>query len=95
MHISHFRCTFLLHISHKNAHFSLNSKAYVQIHDIVMGSPLVPVLASIFVVELEQFIIPTLSKYISLWKRYVDYVYDTICFRNSNCISHIQNKIAF
>ena len=36
-------------------------------------------------VELEQNIIPTLSKDISLWQRYVD---DTICFVNSNRISH-------
>ena len=36
-------------------------------------------------VELQQNIIPTLSKDISLWKRYVD---DTICFVNSNSISH-------
>ena len=37
-------------------------------------------------VELEQNIIPTLSKDASLWKRYVD---DTICFVNSNCINHV------
>ena len=37
-------------------------------------------------VELEQNITPTLSKDISLWKRYVD---DTICFVNSDRISHV------
>ena len=51
-----------------------------------MGSPLCPVMANIFMLELEQNIIPTLSKDISLWKRYID---DTICFVNSNCISHV------
>ena len=51
-----------------------------------MGSPLGPVLANIFMVELEQNIIPTLSKDISLWKRYV---VATICFVNSNRISHV------
>ena len=50
-----------------------------------MGSPLVPALANIFMVEFEQNIIPALSEDISLWKRYVD---DTICFVNSNRISH-------
>ena len=42
-----------------------------------MGSPPGPVLANIFMVELERNIIPTLSNDILLWKRYVD---DTICF---------------
>ena len=51
-----------------------------------MGSPLGPILANIFMVELEQNIIPILSKNVSLRKRYVD---DTICFVNSNCINHV------
>ena len=55
-----------------------------------MGSPLFPVLANIFMVELEQNIIPTLSKDISLWKRYVD---DTICFVNSSRISHVLESL--
>ena len=42
-----------------------------------MGSPLGPVLANMFMVELEQKMVPTLSNDISLWKRYAD---DTICF---------------
>ena len=37
-------------------------------------------------VELEQNIIPTLSKDISLWIRYMD---DTIFFVNSICINHV------
>ena len=55
-----------------------------------MGSLLCPVMANIFMVELEQNIIPTLSKDISLWKRYVD---DTICFVNSNRISHVLESL--
>ena len=41
-------------------------------------------------VDLEQNIIPTFSKDISLWKRYVD---DTICFVNSNHISHVLESL--
>ena len=66
-----------LYLCTKNAHFTLNSKTYVQVDGVAMGSPLGLVLANIFMVELEQNIIPTLSKDISLWKRYVD---ATICF---------------
>ena len=78
----------LLYLCTKNAHFTLNSKTYVQIDGIAMGSPLVPDLANIFMVE--QNVIPALSEDISLWKRYVD---DTICFVNSNRISHVLESL--
>ena len=55
-----------------------------------MVSLLGPILANMFMVELEQNIISTLSKDISLWKRYVD---DTICFVNSNRISHVLESL--
>ena len=42
-----------------------------------MGSPLAPVLAGIFMVELERAVIPKLSQHLNFWKRYVD---NTICF---------------
>ena len=41
-----------------------------------MGSPLGPVLADIFMIVLENSLVPNLIKYITFWKRYVD---DTIC----------------
>ena len=67
----------LLYLCNKNAHFTLNKKTYLQVDGAAMGSPLGPVLANIFTVDLERNIIPTLSNDILLWKRYVD---DTICF---------------
>ena len=42
-----------------------------------MGSPLGPVIANIFMVELEKRLIPTMNDKISLWFRYVD---DTFTF---------------
>ena len=51
-----------------------------------MGSPLGPVLANIFMVELEQLLIPTLSNKILFWKRYVD---DTICFIKKDSINYV------
>ena len=62
----------LLYICTKNAHFTLNNKTYFQVDVVVMGSPPGPVLVNIFIVELEQYIIPILSSDVSLWKRYVD-----------------------
>ena len=54
-----------LYLCTKNANFTLNSKTYVQVHGVALGSSLGPVLANIFMVELEQSIIPTLSNDIS------------------------------
>ena len=54
-----------------------------------MGSPLGPVLADIFMVALENNIVPVLEENSSLWKRYVD---DTIFFvkiNTINCITRI------
>ena len=80
----------LLYLCTENAHFTLNSKAYVQIDGVAMGSPLGPVLPNNFTVELEQNIISTLSRDISLWKRYVD---DSIFFVNSNSINHVLESL--
>ena len=43
----------LLYLCTKNAHFTLNSNTYVQVDGVAMGSPYGPVLANIFMVELE------------------------------------------
>ena len=83
----------LLYFCTKNTHFTLNNKTYVQVDGVAMASPLNPVLANISMEELEQNIILALSKEISLWKSYVG---DTVCFVNSNRISHVlESLIAF
>ena len=58
-------------------HFSFNGEIYVQIDDVAMGSTLGPKLTNIFMVGLENIIIPRLENEIKMWKRYVD---DTTCF---------------
>ena len=52
----------LLYLCTKNTHFTLNNKTYVQVDGVAMASPLNPVLANISMEELEQNIIPALSK---------------------------------
>ena len=63
----------------KNIHFTFESGTHihVQTDGVAMGSPLGPVLADIFMIELENSLLPKLTKYITFWKQYVD---DTICF---------------
>ena len=67
----------LLEMCTKEMHFSFNNCIYKQVNGVAMGSPLGPVLANIFMVELENTIIPKLNGKLSLWYRYVD---DTFTF---------------
>ena len=46
-----------LYLCTKNAHLTLNSKTYVQVDGVAMGSPLGPVLTNIFMVELEKILL--------------------------------------
>ena len=64
----------------------MNGNIYLQIDGLAMGSPLAPVLAGIFMVELERSLVPKLSNYIKFWKRFVD---DTFIFANSEAVDHI------
>ena len=70
----------------KNVHFTFNEEIYKQMDSVTMGSPLSPVLADIFMVELENNIVPVSWEYLSFWKRYVD---DTICFVKIGTINYI------
>ena len=55
-----------------------------------MGSPLGPVLAGIFMAELETRIIPTVTDNISHWRRYVD---DTFVFIRKGCVEHVLARL--
>ena len=64
-----------------------------------MGSPLAPVLAGIFMVELERAVVPKLSQHIQFWKCYAD---GTICFVSNgyqefvlSCLNSFHNSIQF
>ena len=54
----------LLTIYTKNVHFSFNNDIYVQIDGFAMGSPLGPVIANIFMVELESVVVSKLSDHV-------------------------------
>ena len=80
----------LLELCTKEMHFSFNGKVYRQINGVAMGSPLGPVLANIFMVELETSLVPTMREWISLWFRYVD---DTFTFVKKGGIDFVLQKL--
>ena len=59
----------LLEICTKEMHFSFNGVIYRQVDGVAMGSPLGPVLANVFMVELERTLVPQLEGSVALWNR--------------------------
>ena len=55
----------------KNVHFTFNGETFTQVDGVAMRSPLAPILAGIFMVELERNLIPILKDHLSCWRRYV------------------------
>ena len=71
-------------------HFTFNGDTYKQVDGVAMGSPLGPVLANVFMVELEEKLIPTLRSKVSLWRRYVD---DTFTYIRHNEIENVKEVL--
>ena len=80
----------LLEVCTKELHFSFNEKMYKQINGVVMGNPLGPVIANIFMVELENKEVPAMSSILTNWYRYVD---DTIAFVKEDQINNVLNLL--
>ena len=62
----------LLELCTKEMHFTFDGRTYQQTDGVCMGSPLGPVLANVFMVHLEETIVPTLQDHMPTWRRYVD-----------------------
>ena len=62
----------LLTICTRNVHFSFNNDIYIQTDGIAMSSPFCPVLANIFMVELESVLVPKFNDHAKKGRRFVD-----------------------
>ena len=76
----------LLELCTKEMHFTFDEKIYQQVDGVCMGSPLGPVLANVFMVDLETKTAPRLNSCMPVWKRYVD---DTFTFVKKNHIDEV------
>ena len=52
----------LLLLCTKNLNFTFSGQIFIQVDGVAMGSPLAPLLADIFMIELERSLIPDLQK---------------------------------
>ena len=82
----------LLTLCTENVHFMSHNQVYQQKDGVAMGSPLVPVLDGIFMVELETRIIPTLGNMVLSWKKFVD---DTVGYVKNVSIDKIWKLNSF
>ena len=76
----------LLNLGTKSIPSTFDGNIFVQNYGVAMGLPLGPVLANIFMVELERSVIPTLIDKIKCWTTYVD---DTLCYIKTDTIDHV------
>lgn len=70
--------------------FRHENNIFQQKDGVVVGSCLDPMYAGMFVVELEQDLIPKLSRYMTPSTRQID---DTVMFIKLNCISKVINVL--
>ena len=68
-------------------HFSFNGDIYKQKDGVAMGNPLGPVVANIFIVQVESKLVPTLSRTMSPWYKYVD---DTVTFIKKDELEYVK-----
>ena len=78
----------LLYLCMKNVHFKFNNEIYIQCDGVAMGLPVGPLLANIFVISLEDNILPKLELYLCNWKRYVDDTFAYILPDKTDMILH-------
>ena len=77
----------MLTLCTKNVHFTCNRKIFIQADGVAMRSSLGPVLADIFMIEIQKtLLLDTYILYIKFWRRYVD---DTISYVKIGSIKHI------
>ena len=75
---------------HQTFSFNVYGETFIQVDGVTKGSRLAPILANIFMVELERNLIPILKDHLSCWKRYDD---DTICLIKNGSVEHVLSTL--
>ena len=91
MTIKHICC--LLEFCLKNTYFKFNGKFYEQKEGAAMGSPISPIVANLFMEDLETKAIRTSSTPPKIWRRFVDDTFTIIKKENKNSFLQHLNSI--
>ena len=91
MTVNHIYC--LLEFCLKNAYFLFKGRFYDQMEGAAMGSPISPIVANLFMEDLEVQAINTSPSPPVLWKRYVDDTFTIIKKQHKNSFLEILNSI--
>ena len=83
----------LLKFCLNNSYFSFQGRFYQQTEGAAMGSPISPIVANLFMEDLEVQAIKTSSAPPALWKRYVDDTFTIIKKENRNSFLQHLNSI--
>ena len=90
MAVNHISC--LLEFCLKNNYFTFQGRFYEKIEGAAMGSPISPIVANVFMEDLEVKAINTSPCPPSLWKRYVDDIFTIIkTVHRSSFLEHINS----
>ena len=81
----------LLYPCTKNVYFSFDNNIYGQNDNVAIASRSGPILADIFMVELERSVIPGLANKLNSWRRFVD---DTICYIKADSTDYVLLKLS-
>ena len=84
----------LLLLCTKQLHFRFNGETYTQTDTVAMGSPLGPLLANIFIISLEEKVLPKVSNYLCYWKFYVDDTYAYVVLEKTDFILKESNFLS-
>ena len=76
----------------KNVHFTYDGKIYIHIDEVATGSQLGPLLANIFMISLEEGILPSIKKHVAHWKRYFDGTHASIDPSKIECFRKIEQS---
>ena len=78
----------LLLLCTKHVHFKFNDEIYIQCDGVVIGSPLGPLLPNIFMISIEENILPKLESNLGNWRRYIDDIFACVLPEKIDLIVH-------
>ena len=82
----------LLTLCTKNVHFSFNNEIYIQIGGVATSSPLAPVIANIFKVELETTLVPKVEDHVHKWRRFIDDMFAYVKIGSADYVLSVLNS---